>query len=169
MDERINYPKPESEIDPPGPYSDKSPRAAEERAQAELYASMEAVIKKQEFEMLGSKGEFMKPQEEKRRDIINPLPEIHLSVTELHDGGKNASGKIHINYSFRSIPENPLFFDNFRGEIDGVEALVTRIQLYLYSKRVYIATENRVIGQKPERHIAPERGSNGKNGKKGRG
>jgi hypothetical protein len=94
---------------------------------------------------LGSKGEFRKAKEEKRKDNISPLPEIHLSISELKSVRDPATNKpkIAINYSFRSIPESPLFFDCFRGEIDSVEVLVTKIQLYLYSKRVDIATANR--------------------------
>lgn len=166
MDKRMYFPGHGLDTDSPAPYSDKSRHAVEEKSQASLQASMEAVLHRQEFRKLGSAGEFVKEQEEKRKDNIHPLPQIRLSVTELKDAGAHPSGngKITINYSLKSIPENPLFFDCFRGEIDSLGVLITRIQLYLYSKRVHLATENRQEEQSPERHS-----SAAKWGKKQRG
>ena len=109
-----------------------------------LDESVEADLKKQGFEKTQSKGEFSKEK-------TLTLPEIRLSISELKGADNRSAGckKVTINYSFKSIPEDPRFYDCFRGELGGKEELVPRIQRYLFEKEVYVATETRAARRKP--------------------
>jgi len=106
--------------------------------------SVEADLKKQGFQSMQTKGEFSKEK-------TLTLPEIRLSITELKGADNHPSNgkKVTINYSFRSVPEHPLFFDCYRGELGRKEELVPRVQRYLFEKEVYVATERRVARSKP--------------------